>query len=106
MNLLATMTVPVELVRCIRAKAFQYEQAVPRSNLEVKSADELARLVAQLPEPPKPDVLEECAKAFHHSLGFGIAAVQPHEWKPGLRAAIRRYRELLELQADPELEDT
>lgn len=69
------------------------------SERRFKYAD-MCALVDQLPnpDPPRVDVVEECAKAYGMHL-----RIDPFE---RTKAAIRRYLELRGLPADPELGDS
>lgn len=97
-----TIAVPVELVRELKRLA---ERCMPkrlRSGFS-ESLKQLAEAIDDMPDPPKPDPVEECAIAYRNKYS---AADLPVTGQPtAMRAALRRYRELLGLPADPELGD-
>lgn len=84
-----TIAVPVEVVRELKALRMAYENARIDSEEEQRAADRLSRMVGNIPDPPKPDVVEECFAAWARGQGALIDTS-----KERMRAALRRYREL------------
>jgi len=87
------MEVPNHLLWKLAKEIEDWAMTVRGSQEDQLATERVVRAAEAFPKPPKPDVVEECANAFHESLGFGIASVQPSEWKPGMRAALLLYRE-------------
>jgi hypothetical protein len=85
-----TMAVPVELVRELKRLRVEIEP----NSFKTLHLDAIRQALEQLPKP-KPDVVEECAKAFRDVPGGAETRT---------RACLRRYRELLGMDRDPELE--
>lgn len=94
--------VPVEVVRELKEELEKWRR--PQHGQRERSqgayvSGRVFELSDKLPDPPKPDVVEECGRAMldaefvdHHELS--------EHGKKGVRAALRRYREL----GCPELE--
>jgi hypothetical protein len=102
-----TIAVPVELVREIRAVMARPVAQLRRDDGQCGSMLELAGtipgdlrvLLQALPDPPKPDVVKECEAVLNRTLAGSMGTSYS-----GMRAALRRYRELLGMDRDPELE--
>jgi hypothetical protein len=88
-----TIAVPVELVRELKAKLVHYPSSVVPVGLRTSvSVASLLAAIDKLPDPPKPDVVEECLKASDGEFSNTLGA---------MRAALRRYRELGCPELDP-----
>ncbi len=82
-----TIAVPVELVRELQSVA-RVKLAMPMDKGQLMSlTSSYHQLVSRLPDPPKPDVVNECARAFGaHEDEYGRDRA--------MREALRKYREL------------
>lgn len=92
-----TIAVPVEVVRELKRQvAIIWPKHCGDTEL-TKRAQAIRAMVASIPEPPKPDVVEECARAYRDNPTTTSELGHPLR----VRAALRRYREL----GCPELDD-
>jgi hypothetical protein len=85
-----TIAVPVELVRELKRLRVEIEP----NSFKTLHLDAIRQALEQLPKP-KPDMALECIKAFDTEPYTGREAA--------MRKALRRYRELLGMDRDPEL---
>lgn len=84
-----TIAVPVELVRELKAMV---EEIRTKPGNPASACVALCHEIRRLPDPPKPDVVEECIKAIH---GPGMhSAYTDHGKREAMLDALRRYREL------------
>lgn len=91
-----TTPVPDELLR--ELKRLNLPPGSARSMYSAHAV-RVAELIDNLPDPPKPDVVEECERARLNSYSRGPMAGDYN--RHAMRAALRRYREL----GCPELEE-
>lgn len=83
--------VPVEVVRELKRNIVRIWPKHYEDRTLLPEARELRRLEAQLPDPPKPDVVQECVKAFENGPNLQDRDDYLEE---SIRCALRRYREL------------
>lgn len=88
-----TIAVPVESVRELKEMV---EEIRLKPGNPASACVALCFAIRNLPDPPKPDVVEECAKAYWIADGspFQHGDAPTPGFKRNLRAALRRYREL------------
>lgn len=90
-----TIAVPVELVRELKAARVTLGR-VTLANDALFAAQMVCAAVDGLPEPPKPDPVEECKRAYM----LALDEVGPRQ---AMATALRCYRKILGLTPDPEL---
>jgi hypothetical protein len=99
------VSVPVEVVRGLKEQAATlWPDRVGDSHF-TREAQLMRNAIRALPDP-KPDVVEECARAMMPHMNMDRREPFAAEHLGATRAALRRYRELLGMDRDPELEDT